>query len=344
MFRRNEYYGGRNVRDIVIPSTAKQIQTQKILHEYRERMLGSNLKATVSTIDPDVLQAEVSRFVGKDCRMILQGLSIREEVMFALPCVLKSNPILLGYYRLLMGISEKQFYTSATGLSVFKTMEHDGKVNASAEKELDNLCCAINNTMALLLRGVNRSNLEQDLTELPLMTLGVYADGVWRNIIGTQAALHVFETIKQIVKSFRVDLVTDEEKCLRFKNNAGNIYRVVPSSDPDISVFSEGQPEEKILCIEIKGGQDVANVHNRAGEAEKAHLKAGQAGWREKWTVIYLVGLQHKQADKLLTESPSTDKWFDINEVCAQSGKTYDSFKNMLVSRFGLIVNSICDV
>ena len=85
-------------------------------------------------------------------------------------------------------------------------------------------------------------------------------------------------------------------------------------------------------------------VHNRAGEAEKAHLKAGQAGWREKWTVIYLVGLQHKQADKLLTESPSTDKWFDINEVCAQSGKTYDSFKNMLVSRFGLIVNSICDV
>ena len=70
MFRRNEYYGGRNVRDIVIPSTAKQIQTQKILHDYRERMLGSNLKATVSTIEPDVLQAEVSRFVGKDCRMI----------------------------------------------------------------------------------------------------------------------------------------------------------------------------------------------------------------------------------------------------------------------------------
>ena len=31
------------MNDIVIPSTAKQIQTQKILHAYRDRMLGENL-------------------------------------------------------------------------------------------------------------------------------------------------------------------------------------------------------------------------------------------------------------------------------------------------------------
>lgn len=335
------------MKDIVIPSTAKQIQAQKILHDYRESMLGSNLKNTVSTIDPDVLQADIARFVSKDCRMILQGLSIREEAMFALPCVLQKNPVLLGYYRLLMGISEKQFYTSASGLSVFKTMEHDGKIAAKAEKELEDLCRAINSTMSLLLKGFDHSNLPQDVSELQLMTLGVYADGVWRNIIGRKAALHVFETIKQIVKSCGAELVTEEDKCLRFKNDAGDLYRVVPSSDPDISVFREaqpdkGQPEEKLLCIEIKGGQDVANVHNRAGEAEKAHLKASRAGWHEKWTVIYLVGLQQKQADKLLTESPSTDQWFDINEVCAQSGKTYDLFKNTLVSRFGLAAAVPC--
>ena len=330
--------------DIVIPSTAKQIQTQKILHEYRERMLGSNLKATVATIDPDDLQAEITQFVNKESRLILQGLGIREEVVFALPCVLKSNPLLLGYYRLLMGISEKQFYTSSTGLSIFKTMEHDGKISAKVEMELNNLCYAINSTMSLLLNSTKCSNLAQDLTELPLMTLGVYADGVWRNVIGTQAALHVFGTIRQIVKSLRAEIVTDEDKCFRFKNSVGNVYRIVPSSDPDISIFLEGQTEEKLLCIEIKGGQDVANVHNRAGEAEKAHLKAGQAGWREKWTVIYLVGLQRKQADKLLTESPSTDSWFDINEVCAQSGKTYDLFKSSLASRFGLNLDTICAV
>lgn len=324
------------MNDIIIPSTAKQIQTQKILHEYRDRMLGENLKTAVATIDPDVLQLEIAKFVNKDCRMILQGLSIREETMFALPCILDSNPILLGYYRLLMGISEKQFYTSSTGLSIFKSMEHDGKITPNSRQELNNLCYAINSAMENLLRNFNRSTLNQDLSTLPLMTLGVYADGVWRNIIGTQAALHVFGTIKQIVKLSCIDIITDEDKCLKFKNGVGAVYRVITSSDPDISIFLEEPSEEKILCIEIKGGQDVANVHNRAGEAEKAHLKASQAGWREKWTVIYLVGLQNKQADKLLTESPSTDVWFDINEVCTQSGKTYELFKRALTVKFGI--------
>lgn len=324
------------MKDLVIPSTAKQVQTQKILHDYRERMLGSNLKDVAATIDPDLLQAEIARFVSKECRMLLQGLSIREEVVFALPCILKRKPVLLGYYRLLMGISEKQFYTSTAGISAFKIMEHDGRMNPGIEKELDHLCDAINDAMAQLLKGADHSRLAQDLAELPLMTLGVYADGVWRNRIGTQAAVHVFETIKQMVKSFHVNLITDQEKCFRFQNNVGDVYRVVSSSDPDISIFLEGKPEEKILCIEIKGGQDVANVHNRAGEAEKAHLKASRAGWREKWTVIYLVGLQHEQMDKLLTESPSTDRWFDINEVCAQSGQTYDLFQETLASKFGL--------
>lgn len=58
------------MNDIVIPSTAKQIQTQKILHEYRDRMLGENLRSAVATIDPDILQSEIAKFVNKDCRMI----------------------------------------------------------------------------------------------------------------------------------------------------------------------------------------------------------------------------------------------------------------------------------
>ena len=140
MCRGNERFGGFSMNDIVIPSTAKQIQTQKILHAYRDRMLGENLKIAVATIDPDILQSEIGKFVNKDCRMILQGLSIREETMFALPCVLNSNPTLLGYYRLLMGISEKQFYTSSTGLSIFKPMEHDGKITKNSEQEINNFC------------------------------------------------------------------------------------------------------------------------------------------------------------------------------------------------------------
>ena len=319
------------MNEIIIPSTVKQIQTQKILHDYRNRILGSSLKNAVSTIDPDILQNEIAHFVSKENRMILQGLGIREETMFALPCVLNVNPMLLGYYRLLMGISEKQFYTSITGLASFKSMEHDGKLNTNSEKQLTNLCYAINNAISVLLKNINRSMLPQDLNELPLMTLGVYADGVWRNIIGVQAAAHVFESIKHIIKAFNIHVLLDDDKYFKFETSTHHIFKVITSSDPDISIFSECNSNEKILCIEIKGGQDVANVHNRAGEAEKAHLKAQQAGWLEKWTIIYLVGLQQDQKNKLFTESPSTDCWFDINEVCAQLGPTYDLFKSKLI-------------
>ena len=318
----------------VVPSTAKQVQTQKILHEYRKTMLGEKLRETASAIDPDVLHEDIAIYVEKESRRILQGKGIREETVFALPSVLNCNQRLLGYYRLLIGVSEKQFYASSTGLSVFQSMEHMGSYSRGAEEHLPDLCKAINEAMASLLHNIDKQDLSQDLADLPLMTLGAYSDGVWRNIIGTQAALHVFDAIKSIVSTSDASILINEEKCLRFRNTSGNIYRVTPSSDPDISIIMEGNTELKVLCIEIKGGQDVANVHNRAGEAEKAHLKATQGGWREKWTVIYLVGLQDDQREKLLTESPSTDEWFDVNEVCAKAGDTYEAFKKKIKDVF----------
>ena len=321
---------------LAVPSTAKQVQTQKILHEYRYKMLGDSLRKTVSEIDPDILQADIIEFIHKDGRKALQGKGIREEALFALPCVLDRNPMLLGYYRLLMGVSEKQFYASSTGLSCFQSMEHTGSYNKKAKERLKELCLAINEAMLSLLDNIVKNDLSQDLRDLPLMTLGVYADGVWRNIIGTQAAVHVFGAIKRIVNDSDATVLIDDEKCLKFENCSGTVFRVTPSSDPDISIIEEGKLERKRLCIEIKGGQDVANVHNRAGEAEKAHLKATQVGWLEKWTVIYLVGLQEEQKEKLLTESPSTDEWFDVNEVCAQTGRYYYLFKQKMEQLFSI--------
>lgn len=322
--------------DISIPSTAKQIQTQKILHQYRNTILGYNLRNTVKFINPTILHTEIVDFVPIKGMQVLQSYGIREEVVFVLPCILKANPRLLGYYRLLMGISEKQFYTSASGLSIFKTLEHTGKIDSFSDEDIESLCKAINSVMDCFLNDINKDYLKEDLNDLPLMTLGVYADGVWRNIIGQQAAMHVFKTIKTIIKETRANITADEEKEISFINKSGERFRVIPSSDPDISVIKEKTNSIKLLCIEIKGGQDVANVHNRAGEAEKSHQKAIQEGWLEKWTLIYLEGLQEAQRNKLLTESPSTDEWFDINEVCARTGKSYDDFRLKLLTLFSL--------
>ena len=47
------------------------------------------------------------------------------------------------------------------------------------------------------------------------------------------------------------------------------------ATDPDIRIqeeFEPGQLRNKV-AIEIKGGTDISNAHNRAGEAEKSHQK-----------------------------------------------------------------------
>ena len=42
------------------------------------------------------------------------------------------------------------------------------------------------------------------------------------------------------------------------------------------------------IAIEIKGGTDVSNLHNRLGEAEKSHQNARLLGFTQFWTIINL--------------------------------------------------------
>lgn len=48
--------------------------------------------------------------------------------------------------------------------------------------------------------------------------------------------------------------------------------------DPDIVIreeFSKGK-YRNIITIEVKGGTDFSNIHNRVGEAEKSHQRHDQ--------------------------------------------------------------------
>ena len=90
------------------------------------------------------------------------------------------------------------------------------------------------------------------------------------------------------------------------------------SADPDVVIreeFAEGVVYK--TAIEIKGGKDRSNIHNRAGEAEKSHQKARQDGAGDCWTII---SLESGNLDKLKQESPSTREWFDLDEIRKQSG------------------------
>lgn len=321
------------MRNIAIPSTAKQLKTQKILNEYKKRMLGQQVADTAKKVDPNEFHAEIPKYISTYGMSTLASLDIREEKLYALPCVLKKNPFLLGYYRLLLGISEKQFYSSATGLTSFAKMEHEGVLGKINDEKINELCYAINKSVDIFLNNSMKPEIKDDIRDLPIMTLGIYADGVWRNDIGNNAAKNVFIAIKNIVQNSGAKMNVISNKEFEFEDSEGEKYKVLTASDPDVSIVKMGAPNEKKLCIEIKGGQDVANVHNRAGEAEKSHQKAKAIGWEETWTIIFFVGLTDDQQSKLFTESPTTDEWFDVNEICAQAGPTYEEFINKLCER-----------
>ena len=99
----------------------------------------------------------------------------------------------------------------------------------------------------------------------------------------------VFMAITEIVKKHITKQGTAR---LELTNASKRKVIVTLSSDPDVSVqeIINDRAHNKV-AIEVKGGTDVSNAHNRAGEAEKSHTKAKQKGFRDFWTIISKKGI-----------------------------------------------------
>ena len=104
--------------------------------------------------------------------------------------------------------------------------------------------------------------------------------------------------------------------------------------DPDV-VIKEQVNNQSIFktAIEIKGGTDYSNIHNRAGEAEKSHRKAHAAGAQDFWTVMALTGADMQV---IRSESPTTRDWFDVEEVLAGAGASWQRLVNLTISAMGI--------
>jgi hypothetical protein len=106
------------------------------------------------------------------------------------------------------------------------------------------------------------------------------------------------------------------------------------SHDPDVRIQEEvGDRVHNKVAIEVKGGTDVSNAHNRAGEAEKSHQKARKSGFPEFWTIISKQGVD---IAKLQNESPTTNLWFDVAEVLARTGKDWEEFRRRVAAAVGI--------
>jgi hypothetical protein len=290
------------------------------------------LGEALAQIDPGALKRELSIYIPSDVQRVLAAAGIRDEHVFPTPIILKTRPALLGYYRLLLGVPQKGFYRSETGLSQFKRMEARGVLNEAQEKLLPQLCRALGTGLADLVRQMSPGITQRDVTELPLLTLGAQFQGSNNNSIGRQAVMDAFLSIREIVKDH---ISQEQEGKITVMNSAGRTVVIALAADPDVRIQEElfsGKLQNKV-AIEIKGGTDKSNAHNRAGEAEKSHQKAKGEGFRDFWTIIATKGLD---AAKLKQESPTTNSWFDAAQVLGREGGDWEEFRNRIAGQVGI--------
>lgn len=319
--------------NFVFPPPDRQVYVHAFLDAARSTVLHAAVKAAVKTVNPATLASEMQTYAPAAGLFLLQGTNTRDELVFATPSVLRADPHTLGYYRLLLGVSQKEFYTSATRLRRFVSMEQRGVIPAKVDGDIPALCRDMNDAMTLLIQAIPTGSLASDVEQLPLITLGAQADGSWRNKIGQKATLEVYEALKAVVKGAGRQYV-DRGSSLTVTNSSGREVTIALAPDPDVVIRERlGGNDFLRAAIEIKGGSDYANIHNRAGEAEKSHQKAKARGAGAFWTIIACAKAEMKMLE---SESPTTQQWFDIEHVRAGDGSDWTKLVNHVHIAMGI--------
>lgn len=319
--------------NINIPIPELQIDFSYMLGQIRKLYLQDALYNTIDKLDIATLDKELSLFVPQNSLKALAKNGLRGELVYPVPYILGTNPYLLGYYRLLLGFSQKEFYTSKFGVSSFKSMEVKGILSDKNRKALDDLCQGLIKSAAVLVDGLGVDRLSRELLyDLTLLTVGPQLRGGANVKIGIAGIIDVFQVIHDIIAHAATNSSASK---IEIKNAAGRKVFIEFASDPDIVIREEmGKARfRNIIAIEVKGGTDFSNIHNRVGEAEKSHQKAKAVGYVECWTVVNVDRIDMKMAKR---ESPSTNKFYRLSDLKSQTGEDYMDFKERIISLTGI--------
>src|SRR6266496_6069661 len=321
-----------NKMPINLPSSKPQANVASYLEEFRKIYLQQALANAIQSVDLRVINQELDELVPSTDLRKLASRGIRGEFVFALPTILATKPNLLGYYRLLLGFSQKEFYQKSK-LGRFETLEAKGELPERLKDELHGLCRALIQRASEMLNEIGFEKLTLALfDDLSLLTLGPQLRGRLNTLIGKVANRAVFEIIQHIV-AHALRFATESR--LELINASRRKVIIAFSSDPDISIFEEisTNKTKSVVAIEIKGGADKSNIWNRLGEAEKSHQSAKQRGFVEFWTIYNVPELDRAKAHE---KSPTTNRFYNLQDLLAPHSDTLDDFRDRLISSVGI--------
>jgi hypothetical protein len=142
-------------KKITSPDPSRQVGFHDLLVAARQTVLKDALRKALLSTDPEQVKRELAAYVPRDAQKVLAGAGIRDEAIFPTPAVLEAKPTLVGYYRLLLGVSQKQFYAAETGMGPFKSAEQRGIINARQQALLPDFCAAMCEALAELVRRLS---------------------------------------------------------------------------------------------------------------------------------------------------------------------------------------------
>ncbi|MEA3403349.1 MAG: XcyI family restriction endonuclease [Armatimonadota bacterium] len=301
----------------------------RLQEDLEQRMLPALLDA-VSQADIERIDAELREYAGPERLGLVAGRGLRGELVYATPYLLGIAPRLLGYYRLLLGFSQKEFYNKGP-FGCFKLMEDEGRVTLQAEELMEDLCRSLTESAWVLVSNIPEISHEL-LQALTLLTVGAEYRGSYNALLGQKMIRQVFQAVRQIV----ADAIEEEtDTSLVIRNAAGRAVRIEFAPDPDIAIreqLDSGRLNNRI-AIEVKGGHDVSNIHNRLGEAEKSHQKARHLGFNQFWTLVNVPGMD---LAAVKTESPTTTQVFQVDEIAEEGSEEHRRFRELLIAELGI--------
>lgn len=313
-----------------------QLTFADALRAARENYLQDALRETVKSLKLPDIDHELAEFADSKLLLEIAASGLRGELIFPVPAILVANPKVLAYYRLLLGYSQKEFYGKTAGLASFKSAEEGKGFRKGDESRVPALCRAMCNSASFLLAGLGPANIQQStLDDLSLLTLGPQLRGGANVKKGADAILIVFKLIRDIVKN---SVVHETGTQIVLTNSSKREVLIEFASDPDIKIVEQldsGKPRN-VIAIEIKGGTDFSNIHNRLGEAEKSHQNAKKDGFVECWTIVNVAKLDISKARQ---ESPTTNHFFDLGELQKTSSSQLTDFRAQIVSLAGIKAN-----
>lgn len=311
----------------VLPPTLQLGFYQRLKDAERTYLLPS-LLSHVGSLDIQQIDQELFQFAGGDKLSHIARIGLRGELVFPIPYILRTKPMLMGYYRLLLGFSQKEFYQKE--FSKYKSLETSLATGISKEL-LANLCESLIESSWFLVNGLPEISMEI-IHSLTLLTLGPQFRGSRNVLLGTEAINLVFALVKSIVTDHII-----EESATHFliNNSSSRQYRIEFAPDPDIAIrqqLADGTYRNRV-SIEVKGGKDYSNIHNRLGEAEKTHQNAKAVGFSQFWTVVNVENINQTVWKQ---ETPTTNELFYIDRIINPRDPEHSRFKEYLVSELGI--------